>query len=190
MTTIQARIDELQKELVEQQMAKAEQERRQSIITGSIEQLEQFCNISDKILDKAPNPRASSGCANEFPFQGPNPGETLKAVFKNRLDPKHPLYLTKNPHHQNVYPEFKDFQKYLRENRPHALRGTSNRLPELTKEIMKGEWERKLFERVYSTTSANDVYINESLKCILAIVKKQQKEIDWLKKICIKKYIE
>ena len=152
--------------------------------------MEQFCNISDKILDKAPNPRASSGCANEFPFQGPNPGETLKAVFKNRLDPKHPLYHTKNPHHQNVYPEFKDFQKYLRENRPHALRGTSNRLPELTKEIMKGEWERKLFERVYSTTSANDVYINESLKCILAIVKKQQKEIDWLKKICIKKYIE
>jgi len=35
MATIQTRIDELQKELVEQQMAKAEQERRQSIITGS-----------------------------------------------------------------------------------------------------------------------------------------------------------
>ena len=48
-------------------------------------------------------------------------------------------------------------------------------------EVMKNEWVCELENRVYSTTSAGDMYINETLKCILGIVKKQQKEINWLK---------
>jgi len=51
MTSISARIDELQKQLVIQQIAEAEQKRKKNIAIGSIEQLEEFCNMSDKILD-------------------------------------------------------------------------------------------------------------------------------------------
>ena len=86
MAAIQARIDELQKQLIAKQMAEAEQDRKKTIVEGSIEQLEEFCNLSDKILDKP-----SSG-AEARPAPRARPGETLKEVFKNRLNPKHPLY--------------------------------------------------------------------------------------------------
>jgi hypothetical protein len=46
---------------------------------------------------------------------------------------------------------------------------------------MKNKWASELENRVYSTTSAGDMYMNQTLKCILGIVKKQQQEINWLK---------
>ena len=197
MATIQERIDELQKELVAQKMAESEQERRKLVVDGSIKQLEEFCHLSDKILDKPSEGAAARAVAlklqerhiklghnirNPLP---PSPGETLKEVFKNRLDPTHVCYtLPQHRHKQTIaYTtpklEFNDWFEFklakTAELGPHA----SGSVVEL--EIMKNEWVRELENRIYSTTGAGDMYINESLKCILAIVKKQQEEINWLK---------
>jgi len=196
MATIQERIDELQKELVAQKMAESEQERRKLVVDGSIKQLEEFCHLSDKILDK-PSGAAARAAATlklqerriELGHHGrvlsPSPGETLKDVFKNRLDPTHELYKSYHPgllrhhNHKDEYEAFNDWYKFklakTAELGPHA----SGSVVEL--EIMKNEWVRELENRIYSTTGAGDMYINETLKCILAIVKKQQEEINWLK---------
>ena len=126
-------------------------------------------------------------------FLPPSSGETLKEVFKNRLDPKHPVY--RKIIDTNFLPVLKTKeQMLLKQNvQPNTLEQSGDEMslvlrrhhdPPLSgveKEIKVGEWERELEEKVYSTTCASDMYINESLKCILAIVKKQQQEIDWLK---------
>ena len=227
MSAIQAQIDELQKQLVMQQMAEAEREQKKRIVEGSIQQLEEFCNISDTILDRPPPSVATraaaiheekkrremqyyargEGCQVPIEkFLPPSSGKTLKEVFKNRLDPKHPVY--RKIIASNVLPVLKTKeQMHLKQNVRHNTLEQSGdemsillervrsrdgwgddvrfgrRLPTsgAEKEIKVGEWERELEEKVYSTTCASDMYINESLKCILAIVKKQQQEIDWLK---------
>ena len=188
MATIQERIDELQKELVAQKMAESEQERRKLVVDGSIKQLEEFCHLSDKILDKPSSGAAARAAAiqrNEslvelghrgrvFP---PSPGETLKEVFKNRLDPTHELY--KSHRGPATGAGFNDWYNFKTHKMRH--KGSSHQPTFVELEIMKNEWARELENRIYSTTGAGDMYINESLKCILAIVKKQQEEINWLK---------
>ena len=118
----------------------------------------------------------------------PSPGETIKEVFKNRLNPKHPLYHRQySLYEMGISREWKaDFHPAFKDNAPGNLRrirplGAISGESEADKEIRMAKWSRELEERVYSTTSASDMYINESLKCILAIVKKQQQEINWLK---------
>ena len=181
MTSIQERIDELQKQLIAKQMAEAEQDRKKTIVSGSIEQLEEFCNLSDKILDKP-----SSG-AEARPAPRARPGETLKEVFKNRLDPTYQLYeryVPLRPGHPGCAFGFDDWYQFktLRMNKQHPNWRRHRQAPTPVElEVMKNEWVRELENRVYSTTSAGDMYINETLKCILGIVKKQQKEINWLK---------
>jgi len=193
MSVIQARIDELQKQLVNQQLLVAETERKKNISNGSIEQLEEFCNISDTILDRPPPCAAGRAamarartwekmvdgayyCGGDLP---PSPGDTCREVFKNRLNPKHPLnhrqfQLNWSRNKMDFHPSFKDTAFKA------VARGPSG-LSDIEREIQMGEWERELEEKVYSTTCASDMYINESLKCILTIVKKQQQEIDELK---------
>ena len=177
MSVIQARIDELQKQLVNQQLLVAETERKKNISNGSIEQLEEFCNISDTILDRPPP--CAAGRAYESYCGPPSPGDTCREVFKNRLNPKHPLnhrqfQLNWSRNKMDFHPSFKDTAFKA------VARGPSG-LSDIEREIQMGEWERELEEKVYSTTCASDMYINESLKCILTIVKKQQQEIDELK---------
>jgi len=202
MAAIQARIDELQKQLIAKQMAEAEKERKKTIVEGSIEQLEEFCNLSDKILDK-PSSGAEARAAQKERYEEmlalghkacalsdhcpPSPGETLKEVFKNRLDPTHELYESYHLVHgrnHNLPPGFNDWFNFknLRMNKlplNRRQRGLPPTPVEL--EVMKNEWACELENRVYSTTSAGDMYMNETLKCILGIVKKQQREINWLK---------
>ena len=50
MAAIRSRIEELQRELLEHEVAQREQARQDVIATGSIEELEGFCRISDKVL--------------------------------------------------------------------------------------------------------------------------------------------
>ena len=199
MATIQERIDELQKELVAQKMAESEQERRKLVVDGSIKQLEEFCHLSDKILDKPSEGAAARAAAIqrnkslvESGYRGrvlpPSPGETLKEVFKNRLDPTHAWYTLPQPHHKRTIAyttpklEFNDWFEFKRV-KTRLLHAAGGHVPRtaVELEIMKNEWARELENRIYSTTGAGDMYINESLKCILAIVKKQQEEINWLK---------
>jgi hypothetical protein len=203
MATIQERIDELQKELVAQKMAESEQERRKLVVDGSIKQLEEFCHLSDKILDKPSEGAAARAVALKLQERHiklghnirtplpPSPGETLKEVFKNRLDPTHELYKSYNyavlrhHNHKDEYEAFNDWYKFKLAKTPalvgSARHGLKAATPAVELEIMKNEWARELENRVYSTTGAGDMYINETLKCILAIVKKQQEEINWLK---------
>tara|TARA_B100000686_G_scaffold283222_2_gene306046 strand:+ start:865 stop:1467 length:603 start_codon:yes stop_codon:yes gene_type:complete len=185
-SAIQAQIDELQKQLDLQQIAKKEQERKTAITNGSIEQLEEFCNISDTILDRPPPcaaGRAAMVRARAWELDGwgdlpPSPGDTCREVFKNRLNPKHPLHHRQFYLHEmgigmqmkmDFHPSFKDT----------AFKASVRNCTE--REIKMVEWENQLEEKVYSTTCASDMYINDSLKCILTIVKKQQKEINFLK---------
>ena len=193
MSAIQAQIDELQKQLIMQEIAEAEKERKKNIVEGSIEQLEEFCNLSDKILDK-PSPGAEAHAAakeryesrrerelNLPPFH-PSPGETLKEVFHNRLDPTHKLYeiYARVCRASGRCPEasqFDDWHKFSHRYR----KGRRNCGGAAETEIMKNKWASELENRVYSTTSAGDMYMNQTLKCILGIVKKQQQEINWLK---------
>ena len=202
MSAIQAQIDELQKQLVLQQIAEAKKERKKNIVEGSIEQLEEFCNISDTILDKPPPGAEARAAAKEeyerqrgpcgrglpsFSQTHPSPGETLKEVFHNRLDPTHKLYESYHPPGHNdgfggvglhpVARQFDDWYKFSCRYRQERR----NSGGAAAVEIMKNEWARELENRVYSTTSAGDMYMNQTLKCILGIVKKQQQEINWLK---------
>ena len=205
MSAIQAQIDELQKQLVIQQIAEREKKQKKTIVEGSIEQLEEFCNLSDKILDKPP-PGAEARAAEKEryekrrerePYLPPfrtSPGETLKEVFHNRLDPTHKLYESYHPARAAtnsgspfatrgvVDPDLKHFDDWFKfKGRNHPINRRGSMLTPAELEVIKNEWSRELENRVYSTTSAGDMYMNQTLKCILAIVKKQQQEIDWLK---------
>ncbi len=203
MSAIQAQIDELQKQLVIQQIAEREKKQKKTIVEGSIEQLEEFCNLSDKILDK-PSPGAEARAAAKeryerrrergeglppFSQTHPSPGETLKEVFHNRLDPTHKLYEIYHPVQKGKFstrgvvdPELKQFDDWFKfKARNHPINRRGSMLTPVELEVIKNEWVRELENRVYSTTSAGDMYMNQTLKCILAIVKKQQQEIDWLK---------
>ena len=208
MALIQARIDELQKQLIDHQIAEAKQKIKKTIPIDSIEQLEEFCNISDKILDRPLDNDCCSltrfglrGRARADALAGEEHwccciGTTLKEVFKSKLNPKHPFYTKQKvklgdgrtfvPRHG----DFQDLEQYFQKSERAAgirrRRGGHGSLvgkgfSEVDKEIITREWERGLEERIYSTTSANDVYINETFKCILGILKKQQQEINWLK---------
>ena len=199
MAHIQARIDELQKQLIAKQMAEAEKERKKTIVDGSIEQLEEFCNLSDEILDK-PSKGAEARAAQKKRYEDmlargykvgsraaaapPSPGETLKEVFKNRLDPTHELYESYHPpptHNHNSPEGFNDWFNFKNLKHPPNRRQRGQLPTPVELEVMKNEWVCELENRVYSTTSAGDMYMNQTLKCILGILKKQQQEINWLK---------